>query len=189
MVTAYPKPLAALMGADLLPPLDPGQPNLAVRAQLAALRVETAFAPDVVRDADMATCCQAGLWLLHNFLDESHKISQDIDTATGSYWHGLMHRREPDFGNSKYWFRHVGRHPIFNDLRDVAAQCAGSVNDPATRFLSSQAEWDPFAFVDLCQRSLEGASSTMALCIEIQRREWDLLMAFCLKAAIAAPEN
>jgi hypothetical protein len=127
----------------------------------------------------------AGLWLLHNYLDESHKISQDIETGTGSYWHALMHRREPDFGNAKYWLRQVGRHPIFSDLRAAATQCADSVNDPAGRFLSAQNDWDPFAFVDLCQLSLSGASSSLALCVEIQRREWDLLMAFCLSAAIA----
>ena len=46
----------------------------------------------------MAACCLCGLWLLHDFLDESHSLSQEITTDTGSYWHGIMHRREPDYG-------------------------------------------------------------------------------------------
>src|SRR5690606_38969416 len=46
---------------------------------------------------------QAGLWLYIDELDRSHVVSQTIDDATGSYWHGIMHRREGDFGNSHYW--------------------------------------------------------------------------------------
>ena len=53
----------------------------------------------------MAACCLAGVWLLHDYLDESHTISQRIDTPSGSFWHGIMHRREGDFSNAKYWFR------------------------------------------------------------------------------------
>src|SRR2546430_6689730 len=32
------------------------------------------------------------LW--HDYLDESHSISQSIETAEGSFLHGIMHRRE-----------------------------------------------------------------------------------------------
>ncbi len=94
----YPPKIAELLKADRLTPLGPGTPNESVRAALAALTVESAFAPHTVRDRDMAAACLAGLWLYHDFLDESHAISQEIGTPTGSYWHGLMHRREPDAG-------------------------------------------------------------------------------------------
>src|SRR5436309_14158300 len=118
----WPRPIAELFDPDTLPPLGPGTPNETAGARLQALRVETAFAPQPVRDRDMAASCLAGLWLWHNYLDESHKISQEIDTPTGSYWHGLLHRREPDFANSKYWFRRVGRHPVFGPLCEAAAR-------------------------------------------------------------------
>ena len=78
-----------LIAANVLPPLGPGTPDRKVHAGLSALGVETAFAPNTVRDRDMAACCLAGLWLLHYYLDESHRISQDIDTTGGSYWHVL----------------------------------------------------------------------------------------------------
>src|SRR4051812_4745927 len=45
----------------------------------------------------------AGLWLYVDDLDRSHTVSQSITDATGSFWHGIMHRREGDFANSHYW--------------------------------------------------------------------------------------
>src|SRR5262249_57161573 len=80
---------------------EPGRSNEAVAAGLEALNDGSAFAPALVRDRDMAAACRAGLWLYHNFLDESHAISQELTTTTGSYWHALMHRREPGFDNAK----------------------------------------------------------------------------------------
>ena len=85
--------------------LGPGDPDKATRARLEGLTVEKLFAPDKVRRQDCAAACLSGLWLYHDFLDESHSLSQALTTAEGSYWHGLMHRREPDFGNAAYWFR------------------------------------------------------------------------------------
>src|SRR5689334_18276195 len=43
----------------------------------------------------------AGLWLWHDYLDESHRICQALETETGALWHAIMHRREGDFSNSK----------------------------------------------------------------------------------------
>jgi hypothetical protein len=99
--TAYVPAVAELLREPRLAPLDPGQPNKAVHARLAALTNDSMFAPQRVRDRDMAAACRAGLWLYHNYLDESHTISQELHTTTGSYWHALMHRREPDFDKSK----------------------------------------------------------------------------------------
>ena len=62
------------------------------------------------------TVTEAALWLIAGELDRSHKISQKFETPDGSYWHGIMHRREGDFWNAKYWFRHAGQHPVFEQL-------------------------------------------------------------------------
>lgn len=61
---------------------------------------------------------EAALWLLAGDLDRSHQISQSIETPSGSYWHGIMHRREGDFSNSKYWFRRAGNHPTYRVLAE-----------------------------------------------------------------------
>ncbi len=168
----YPPLLADLVEENRLPPLGPGSPHQAVRAQLLRLKVDTAFAPHPVRARDMASACLAGLWLFHDFLDEAHTLAQDLETPEGSYWHGLMHRREPDFANAKYWFRRVGRHVIFEPLQIFAADLASK--EPADRsaaFLARPSAWDPMAFIDLCEAAYSGRSPTELLCRQIQHRE------------------
>src|SRR5208282_3154263 len=50
---------------------------------------------------DNGSAMLAGLWLWHDGLDESHRISQGLSSPAGSFWHAIMHRREGDFSNSK----------------------------------------------------------------------------------------
>jgi len=175
---------AELLSEPRLMPLGPGSPNTAARSILEEATVETAFAHARIRDRDMPSCCLAGVWLYHDFLDESHRISQDIDTASGSYWHGIMHRREPDYGNSKYWFRRVGSHPVFVPLREAAAKLAGGVSDHAAGFLKRQTSWDPSAFIDLVEASDGGLDACATLCQQIQQREWELLFEYCYRESL-----
>jgi hypothetical protein len=166
--------------------LGPGHPNEAARDKLRGLTVETAFAGQNIRDAEMASCCLAGLWLYHDFIDEGHGICQDIATPSGSYWHGIVHRREPDYGNAKYWFRHLGPHEIFAALHQAAAAlCKEHPSGPEAAFLAGQSAWDPFAFVDLCEQVERGRSTAEVLCRHVQAREWELLFDFCYHRALA----
>lgn len=181
--SVYGPVFAELISQKRLNPLDGGQENISVKSKLDALTVEAAFAGKKVVDGDMAQSCISGAWLYHNFLTTSHTISQGIHTSTGSYWHGIMHRREPDFSNSKYWFGKVGDHPLFPSLCKEVAQIAKTAKD-APGFLMSQTAWDAFKFVDLCAEALAGKSPTEALCREIQQREWELLFDFSYRKAI-----
>lgn len=181
--SAYGSVFSELIAEKRLNPLDGGDENTAMKSKLDALTVDAAFAGKKVVDADMAQACISGAWLYHNYLDISHTISQGIHTNTGSYWHGIMHRREPDFSNSKHWFRNVGDHPLFPSLCKEAATIAKEAGD-APDFLTSQTAWDPFAFVDLCADALGGKSPAESLCREIQLREWTLLFDFSYRKAI-----
>ncbi|QDS94930.1 hypothetical protein FF011L_37140 [Roseimaritima multifibrata] len=110
----------------------------------------------------------SGLWLLAGELDRSHDISQSIKTPEGSFLHGIMHRREGDFGNSKYWFRQVGPHAVYAQI----AQAGGGVPEE----LQADGALDPYAFVDACQSAVRGKSNARPL-EQIQWNEWQALMA------------
>lgn len=113
---------------------------------------------EVVSDAD-ATAVLAGLWLLHGDADESHRQSQSIEDEgrhrCGNFWHAIMHRQEPDYGNSKYWFRRVGQHPILPELArraDELIMASGLSSALAVRHkIGLPHRWDSFAFVDWCE--------------------------------------
>lgn len=183
----YGPAFAPLLAFDRLRTLDAGKPNAEARAKLNALSVETAFGHAQIVDSNMAACCIAAVWLLHDFLDESHRISQGIETTSGSYWHGIMHRREGDYSNAKYWFRRVGQHEVMNLLASRAIDLASSrgcehvIND-----LTSGGKWNPFVFVDLCQAAIRGNISDADLCRHIQQAEWELLFDYCYRAAVGA---
>src|SRR5687768_16281564 len=80
--------------ARLVVPEPPaGAQAAGLRAKLGALTPQTVVrAP--ASSVDDAKALLAALWLLHDFLDESHTISQGLNSPTGSYWHAIMHRRE-----------------------------------------------------------------------------------------------
>ena len=168
----------------LLPPLDSGREDDSIGEDLKSLSVETAFGEFEVVDEEMARGCLAGLLLLHNFLDASHRVSQTIRSSTGSFWHGIMHRREGDFSNAKYWFRNTGKHPIQSDLKARAQEIAtGSPAQTGASFLGQEGEWDPFAFVDLCQRASSRGKGLEQLCREVQMAEWELLFDYSFENA------
>jgi hypothetical protein len=187
--TQYGKPIADILQEDRLFELGPGKPNKEMRKALESLEPEDLFS-EKIQQADMAKACLSGLWLYHDFLDESHTISQSIPSATGSYWHGMMHRREPDFSNSKYWFRRVGRHPIFEALQQEARQIADEAGENAvSSYLQRGEAWDPFAFVDFCETYLNQDGEENLLCKKIQRREWELLFDFSYQQATQKPSS
>jgi hypothetical protein len=185
-MTSYPPRIAELLRSERVSALGPGSPREADRALLAHLTEKSLFAPQSIQNASMAKACLAGLWLYYDFLDESHSLSQTIETTTGSYWHGLMHRREPDYDNAKYWFRRVGPHPVFEPLQKAAAELAAADPHPAAAFLREQVQWDPFAFVDLCQATTTGRAEVTSLGERIQQREWQLLFDWCYRHAIGS---
>jgi hypothetical protein len=175
--------VAALVDFERLNELGPGLPERSKYARLKDLSPERLVAPRPVHDPTMAEACLAGLWLLWDFLDESHHISQSLETLEGSYWHGILHRRELDYGNAKYWFRRVGQHPIFPQLAGEARRLAGADTDPQGAYLRTQEKWDPYRFVDLCEAAQAGGSAIAQLCRLVQQCEWQLLFVHCFLSA------
>lgn len=145
----------------------------------AAARIPKHKPGELFPDARSPLGAMSGLWMYHGRLDEAHGIAQDLNTIDGSFWHGIMHRREPDPGNAGYWFRRVGRHPVFPALRDAAAAIAARY---AGGGFVVGAEWDPFAWIEFWERARRSPASDAArLADQIQRVEWELLFDWCAR--------
>ncbi len=124
------------------------------------LRLESFFEANHTPESARPLLRSAAL-LWHDHFDASHTLSQDIETHDGSWLHGIMHRREPDYGNAKYWFRRVGQHPAFPKL-------AGR---------TGRKTWDAFAFIDECEAAEQGNDAgTIAALRQIQAAEFDVLV-------------
>jgi hypothetical protein len=167
VASRYSPRIQAILEEERMMPLGPGVPDLNMKLLLHDLTPENCF-PRVV-DRNMAQLAICGLWIRHDFLEESHEISQTIKNASGSYWHAIMHRREPDSYNAKYWFRQVGKHPAIKTLSDKLRRV-----------------YDPLEAVDLIETHRDTGSPEEAQLLQIQKREWECLFDFCcLKAANA----
>ena len=170
---AYGPAVAALVPPPDFPvALGPGTPLAANVRGLRAFDLLTDLGRPVV-DVETARACHAGLWLANDFLDESHTISQDLPSATGSFWHAVMHRREPDAFNSKYWWRKVGPHPVLDQLGEQA---------PALGYTFT----NPFDFVDFCEQVRGSGTPDEGLAERVQWLEFCLLFDHCFHASFGA---
>jgi hypothetical protein len=128
----------------------------------------------------------AGLLQVHDFWEASHEAAQQADDrgerGTSAYWHGIAHRREPDAANAAYWFRRVGRHPVFIPLAEAAKPLfeAEGLSALAAQLIPKDA-WNASAMTELCTTAKPGTPQER-LARRIQRLEMWLL----LEASFAA---
>jgi len=171
------KPEFASLLTTLEPPeLGPG-PRTGVRAEKEMERdVEAALASSDVSDPNRNLAL--GLVLLwHDHLDAAHTIAQANESRDGSYLHAIMHRREPDYSNAKYWFRRVGQHPCYTDLANQAVKLLAPQDPELLKQLAPNAQWDAFAFVDACETASrkQGADRVLR---QIQALELKTLLSY-----------
>jgi hypothetical protein len=170
-----------LQNREPLPPLIPTRRwNDEISRQVAAADNITLFgassSPSTRGDA-----CRAGLLLWNDDLDASHAIAQNIDDATGSFWHAIMHRREGDYSNANYWWRRTGIHPAFTHVQEAVLNTVQSeTNDDAHAFvtrLQSARSWQPIEFVACCERASSRADD--AWLRRAQVAEMSALLMWC----------
>lgn len=170
-----PEPLDDLLAPlfDALP-LNDAMPLLVVDGhkpdpKLTAIVAKIVAQPEVKAKRGLA----AALWLYVDDLDRSHTESQADESPTGSYWHAIMHRREGDFSNSKYWYRRVGHHPAMPRV-NISGGSAGAG--------TTVGEYEPYAFVDRVERCVKQDQSKCHELVSLQRHEWLALFQWCVES-------
>lgn len=173
----------ALIATAELPLLGPQRrPGTASEADLNRKLDEFLTAQKIFARAQPLFRSAALLW--HDHLDASHAISQGVETRDGSWLHGIMHRREPDYGNAKYWFRRVGQHDAFPKVAQRVTAILHNDGRELTERLIENGEWMPFAFIEECERAEQGGNAAFTSTLrQVQAAEFDALLEHILANA------
>ena len=168
----------AIIATDQLPALGPQRRAGTLSEAELDRKLSVFFGTERVGPAAQELLRGAAL-LWHDHLEASHGISQSIETRDGSWLHGIMHRREPDYGNAKYWFHRVGGHQAFPALaRTIAAFPAAPAG------LVKNGEWMPITFIELCERAEQGKDDSLKSAVQkVQAAEFDVLVQHILSHA------
>jgi hypothetical protein len=160
-----------------------GDGNRQAAERLRALTPEQLLTKPVVSLSD-ARALLSGLWLWHDWLDSSHTISQDLHSSTGSFWHAIMHRREGDFSNAKYWYARCQDHPVLRSMASYANDILHPLPADKGLLRLMRNGWDPNAFVDLTEQVCDRpANPRQNAAVVLQKLEWRLLFDHCMRAA------
>jgi hypothetical protein len=175
--TAYGPTVAAILALDgageRLMPLAEGKCS----SREALKKTETQTPEELFPDSRSPRAALSGLYLYFSCFDQAHEIAQSVESTEGAFWHGILHRQEPDASNARYWFRRVGTHPIFPELADAAKRIAERAPSAGISFSGA---WDPDRFVEICERARKQPGSPQAqVALETQRAEWQLLFDYC----------
>ncbi|MBV9462693.1 MAG: hypothetical protein JO317_00555 [Verrucomicrobiae bacterium] len=130
--------------------------------RIAGAGVSELIEPHTLNSGFYADLLKAGLLLWVDDFERSHRYAQEVHTHEGSYWHAILHRREPDYMNALHWYSQIGSHSVFHQLA------------------KSFPGWSPERFVRDCQR----ASPNDAELLAVQAKEFELLFDFTFAQAI-----
>jgi len=168
-----------------LPFLNEGLPKLAPHSRSLS-KVLAGKIDAIGDDSHHGIALRAGLALIHDDLDRSHEFAQSIEGVgllhLGDCWHAIMHRREPDYSNSKYWFRRVGTHPVAAELSKFTNPILNnnSSQDSSWKRIAKNGNWGTMAFVDLCEQAARDEKSSLGIAArQIQWLEMLLLLRLC----------
>ena len=190
--SAIAEAIEKLEAGNPLPTLVPQKAwNSELTDALESASVDELFDGESLKNMTFGEAIKSGLLLWNDALDESHNISQGLENQTGSYWHGIMHRREPDYSNSKYWFGRVGTHPIFPALRERALELFEETQNPSDALadigqtIAAQENWDAYQFIDWCQAAEGNSDSDVTRFLQqVQAEEIKLLLAYSYRNAV-----
>lgn len=162
---------------DLLKKLIPQ--GLLTPAAMSGLRVATEeeiSGGRTVSDHAMFALVRAGLFYALDALAECHAIVQAIPGDESAYWHGMIHRREGDFDNARYWFRRTGVLPVFDELHGEAGR--------VSPHMAAQMNWDPYLFTGLCEQEKYGEKSLRDELVKLQRIEFEVVFDYVWRRSL-----
>lgn len=165
-------PFATWFAAGNLPELGPRR-----RPGAAALEEAEALAAGAVErrglSGERAAAWRALVLLWHDHAEAAHGLVQDLEGSDAAWVHGIIHRREPDFSNARYWFHRVAGHPVLEPLADAAAPVLAA-HAALPHRLIREGRWDPFAFIDAVSAATRAgtARAELELLKELQRLEF-----------------
>jgi len=161
-----------LLNPDLLRKLTPTEPvSWDLPGKIRDASDETLSGGKQIADANTFALIRGALLYAVDALDAGHRIFQDNSGDLGSYWHGMMHRREGDFDNARYWFRRAGRLPIFDRMHGAAANSSPN--------MAKQSSWDAYLLTGMCEQAKFGDTEAIPECLRLQRVEFEELLAYC----------
>jgi hypothetical protein len=162
----------AFLDTDLLQTLCPSEPrNRELLRSIQEADEQTLSGGKTVGDARMFARVRGGLFYALDALDEAHVIFQQENDDLSAYWHGMMHRREGDFENARYWFRRAGVLPVFDQMHHAASEHSAD--------MAKQANWDPYLFTWQCEQARFGANETGPELAALQLAEFQALFDYC----------
>ena len=166
-----------LLNPDLLRKLTPTDPlGWDLPGKIREASDDTISGGKEIADVKMFALVRGALLDAVDALDDAHRIFQDDPSDIGSYWHGVMHRREGDFDNARYWFRRAGRLTISDKMHAAAA--------PVSANMAKQTSWDAYLLTGLCEQAKFGDTDAVPECLRLQRVEFDELLAYCWRKSL-----
>ncbi|MFD0671551.1 hypothetical protein [Cohnella sp. GCM10027633] len=177
-----------LRNRQSLPPLTPQHawhPGLA--RDIAALSEES-LAGSFPDGKLSAPAWKAALHLWNDDLEAAHELVQELRSPTGSVLHGIVHRREGDYDNARYWFVRSGDHPAYHGLQaratallEQAKQPAGKLS-PALASMQGQGSWNPSLFanaIEIHETTMNGDDAGLRELLErLQQLELEAMLRF-----------
>jgi hypothetical protein len=146
-----------------------------------------------------------GMWLWHDGLHECHEIAQmhpslgnddaseeqsEMVSAihTLDFWHAIMHRREGDFSNAKYWYARCADHRAMRTISAMGMDVIGRSTKDRSLLKIVGGEYNPDALVDLVEQIHDQPGDPrFAGAVRVQQMEWEALFQHCVEEAAGAP--
>jgi len=133
-----------------------------------------------IQNRDEAMAMLAGLWLWLDGLKEAHEMAQDLVGPTGAFWHAIVHRREGDFSNAKYWYARCADHRALRLVSAMARDIVGRDTQDKSILRIVAGEYNPDAMVDLVEAIADKPQDPRyEAAVRLQKLEWEALFSHC----------